>query len=330
MSTAAPAIGLTGREEAWRFTPLKTFGPLLAHAITPEDFDDSVPQPDIVTTIVDRNADVEVIDLVDGENRTIEISESGEIAYRAIHCRVPANASAKATFVFTGTGTCAVHLVTTVESGARLVVNSLQEWSAGAIHLMRHDVLPGRDASIRVGAVTLGGDAVRIDTRVHFDEPGASVELFGLSFGSEQQFQEHRSTVNHNAAHCSSSVVHKTVADGHAHQVWVGDIVIRASGTGADSYELNRNLLLSETARADSVPNLELETGDVVGAGHASATGRFDDEQIFYLQSRGIPPSQARRMVVEGFFAELLDSMELGETADRLLADVHRRLGDDA
>ena len=112
-----------------------------------------------------------------------------------------------------------------------------------------------------------------------------------------------------------------------AHTVWVGDVLIRASALGTDTYELNRNLVLSEGARADSVPNLEIETGRIEGAGHASATGRFDDEQLFYLQSRGIPEALARRLVVVGFFAEVLERIGVPAVTERLLARVEEELG---
>lgn len=88
--------------------------------------------------------------------------------------------------------------------------------------------------------------------------------------------------------------------------MWVGDVLIRAAASGTDTFETNRNLVLTDGARADSVPNLEIETGEIAGAGHASATGRFDDEQLFYLQARGIPEGQARRLIVRGFFGEII------------------------
>nr|HPM52897.1 SufD family Fe-S cluster assembly protein [Rhodoglobus sp.] len=90
---------------------------------------------------------------------------------------------------------------------------------------------------------------------------------------------------------------------------WVGDVLIGREASGTDSYEQNRNLVLSEGTRADSIPNLEIETGDILGAGHASATGRFDDEQLFYLQARGISEAEARRLVVIGFLAEIVQKI---------------------
>ena len=111
-----------------------------------------------------------------------------------------------------------------------------------------------------------------------------------------------------------------------AHTVWVGDVLIRAEATGTDTFEVNRNLVLTDGARADSVPNLEIETGEIVGAGHASATGRFDDEQLFYLRSRGIPEEQARRLVVRGFFGEIIAKIAVPEVRERLTAAIEHEL----
>jgi Fe-S cluster assembly protein SufD len=106
----------------------------------------------------------------------------------------------------------------------------------------------------------------------------------------------------------------------------VGDVLIRANAENTDTYELNRNLVLSDGARADSVPNLEIETGEIAGAGHASATGRFDDEQLFYLQARGIPETEARKLVVRGFFAELIHEIGIPSVEERLLASIEAEL----
>ncbi len=111
-----------------------------------------------------------------------------------------------------------------------------------------------------------------------------------------------------------------------AHTVWVGDVLIRAAATGTDTFETNRNLVLTDGARADSVPNLEIETGEIAGAGHASATGRFDDEQLFYLQARGIPEDQARRLVVRGFFGELISKIAVPAVRERLTDAIEHEL----
>src|SRR5690625_3913806 len=129
-----------------------------------------------------------------------------------------------------------------------------------------------------------------------FDGPGGEVEMFGVYFTDAGQHQEHRLFVDHAVSNCRSDVAYKGALQGEgAHAVWIGDVLIRAAAEGTDTYELNRNLVLTDGARADSVPNLEIETGEIEGAGHASATGRFDDEQVFYLTSRGIPVDEARR-----------------------------------
>jgi Fe-S cluster assembly protein SufD len=123
-------------------------------------------------------------------------------------------------------------------------------------------------------------------------------------------------------------VVYKGALDGEdAHTVWVGDVLIRANAIGTDTYEINRNLVLSGGGRADSVPNLEIETGEIVGACHASTTGRFDDEQLFYLQSRGINEDEARKLVLRGFFEDLLGQIGVPEINDRVRDSIEARLG---
>jgi Fe-S cluster assembly protein SufD len=151
--------------------------------------------------------------------------------------------------------------------------------------------------------------------------------MLGLYFADADQHLEHRLFVDHAVPHCKSNVVYKGALQGEdAHTVWIGDVLIRAAAEGTETFELNRNLVLTDGARADSVPNLEIETGEIVGAGHASATGRFDDEQLFYLQSRGIPEDEARRLVVRGFFADVINKIGIPEVRDRLLAQVEQEL----
>jgi Fe-S cluster assembly protein SufD len=165
---------------------------------------------------------------------------------------------------------------------------------------------------------------------VHFTGPGGSAELLGLYFADAGQHLEHRLFIDHDQPNCRSRVTYKGALQGErAHSVWIGDVLIRAAATGTDTYEENRNLILTDGARADSVPNLEIETGEVRGAGHASTTGRFDDEQLFYLMARGIPEREARRLVVRGFFADIVHRMGVPEVRDRLLAAVERELAQD-
>jgi Fe-S cluster assembly protein SufD len=175
--------------------------------------------------------------------------------------------------------------------------------------------------------VTLGGDLVRITPTVHYAGPGAQAELLGLYFADSGQHLEHRLFIDHDQPNCRSRVTYKGALQGaSAHSVWIGDVLIRADAVGTDTYEENRNLLLTDGARADSVPNLEIETGEVRGAGHASTTGRFDDEQLFYLMARGIGEDEARRLVVRGFFTEIIERIAVPEFRDRLLTAVDQEL----
>ncbi len=190
----------------------------------------------------------------------------------------------------TGDAVLAANVDYVLGDGAKLTVVSVQDWDEKAVHVAQHNALVGRDASFKSVVVTFGGDVVRIHPRVAYAAPGGEAELFGLYFTDAGQHQEHRLLVDHNTPHCKSNVAYKGALQGQdAHAVWIGDVLIQAAAEGTDTYELNRNLVLTDGARVDSVPNLEIETGEIAGAGHASATGRFDDEQLFYLMARGIP-----------------------------------------
>ncbi|MGW2422476.1 Fe-S cluster assembly protein SufD [Streptomyces sp. NPDC001709] len=227
----------------------------------------------------------------------------------------------------TGDAVLAANVDYVLGDGAKLTVVSVQDWDDKAVHVAQHNALVGRDASFKSVVVTFGGDVVRLHPRVEYAGPGGEAELFGLYFTDAGQHQEHRLLVTHNTPHCKSNVVYKGALQGDdAHAVWIGDVLIEAKAEGTDTYEMNRNLVLTDGARVDSVPNLEIETGEIVGAGHASATGRFDDEQLFYLMARGIPQHEARRLVVRGFFAELVQQIGVADIEERLLAKIEEEL----
>ena len=213
------------------------------------------------------------------------------------------------------------------DEGAHLTVVTVHDWAEGSVHASSHRLRIGRDATVKHIAVTLGGDVVRITPDAEFVGEGATVKMLGLYFADAGQHQEQRLFVDHAVPNCVSRVTYKGALQGEgAHTVWVGDVLIRAAAEGTDTYELNRNLVLSDGARADSVPNLEIETGLIEGAGHASATGRFDDEQLFYLRARGIPEPDARRLVVRGFFAELIHEIGVPSVEERLIASIEAEL----
>ena len=238
-------------------------------------------------------------------------------------------ANAKATLIIENTGD---HLIAEdieiiCEPGSNLTIVSLQEWGSQTIHAGRQHAIVEKDATFKSIIVTVGGDLVRLLPTVEFKGQGASAELLGVYFATSGQFFEHRMFVDHLVPNAKSRVNYKgALAGKEAHTVWIGDVFIRAAAEGTDTYELNRNLLLSDGARADSVPNLEIETGEIVGAGHASTTGRFDDEQLFYLMSRGISLESARRLVVRGFFNEIVSEIGNSEIQERLMTRIDGEL----
>lgn len=346
-----------GREEEWRFTPLarlrglhdSTASPdgkvLVGVTAPPECVVETVSRGDArlgsVGTPVDRVAaqawdgfEHATVLTVPRETRLPEpvvVAISGtDVSGAAFgHLLVDVQAHAEAVVVLdhTGSATYADNVEVRVGDAAHLTLVSLQDWDDDAVHLSQHHLQVGRDARVLHVVVTLGGDLVRLVPEAHFVASGGDVELLGAFFTDPGQHHEHRLFVDHDQPHCRSRVAYKGALQGEgAHSVWIGDVLIRAAATGTDTYEVNRNLLLTDGPRADSVPNLEIETGDVAGAGHASVTGRLDGEQLFYLMARGIPETEARRLVVHGFFADLRDRIGVDVVAQRLAVALEREL----
>lgn len=259
----------------------------------------------------------------------ITISVAGHSSsYQKIRITVEHDSSATVVIDHRGGGSHSENVEIEVGQRARLILVSIQDWDNDAAHLGRFHTHVGADASVTQVMATFGGEVVRLVSTVDFDGPGGCVDLLGVFFADAGQHLEHRLFVDHGVPHCRSNALYKGALQGeHAHTVWIGDVLIRANAVGTNTYEINRNLLLSAGARADSVPNLEIETGEISRAGHASATGRFDDEQLFYLQARGIPADVARRLVVRGFFADVLDAVPEDEVRARLWSIVDDEIG---
>jgi Fe-S cluster assembly protein SufD len=257
----------------------------------------------------------------------VRVTGHGGTAYLHLALHAATQSAGVVVLDHRGSGAIAANVEIDLEDASQLTVVSLQDWADDAVHVVTHSARLGRDARLKHVVVTLGGDLVRLNSVTRFTGPGAEVESLGLYFADAGQHQEHRLFVDHAVPHCVSRVTYKGALQGEgAHTVWIGDVLIRAAAEGTDTYELNRNLVLTDGARADSVPNLEIETGEIVGAGHASATGRFDDEQLFYLQSRGIREIEARRLVVRGFFVELVQRIGVPEVEQRLMASIEAEL----
>lgn len=247
----------------------------------------------------------------------------------ALHVIVHAAKGSQATVVLEHNGDAVLseNIEIVVDDEASLTLVSIQEWNTKSIHSSAQFAKLGRNSKFKHVVVSLGGSVVRVTPSAYFDAPGGDVSLFGLYFADAGQYLEHRIFVDHSQPNCKSRVTYKGALQGQkAHTVWVGDVLIRAAAEGTDTYELNRNLLLTDGARADSVPNLEIETGQIQGAGHASASGRFDDEQLFYLQARGIDELEARRLVVRGFLMEIVQQIGISDLEDRLAQAIENEL----
>lgn len=347
----------TGREEAWRFTPLKKLRGLhdlsgktggevkTTFDMAPEFLVESVANTDsrvapqsitadfIAASAIEYAQQVTLAKLpanaVASQPSIITVQGQGLEATSYTRTVIELGAHAEATVVIRHQGevTLADDVEVRLGDGARLTLVSLQLWEDGAVHVGRQHAIVGRDAFFKSVIVTLGGEVVRLSPSVVYAGPGGDVELYGVYFADSQQHLEHRLHVEHGVPRCRSRVTYKGALQGEkARTVWIGDVAIRPEAVGTDTYELNRNLVLTDGAQADSVPNLEIETGEIEGAGHASATGRFDDEQLFYLQARGIPEEEARKLVVRGFFAELVGQIGIPELEEELNQAIDKEL----
>ncbi len=352
-----------GRDELWRFTPLRRLrglhdGTAVRNAsatitvadqpgVTVETVgrdDERLGQGGVPTdrvaaqayssferaTIVTVKRDTEVAHTV---KITIDGPGVDKVAYGHLQIRVEELARAIVVVDLRGSGTYADNVELIVGDAAALGVIWIADWADDMVHVSAHHATLGRDARFGHVNVTLGGDVVRTSANVRFAAPGGEAQLLGTYFADAGQFFESRLLVDHAVPNCKSDVLYKGALQGDpesrkpdAHTVWIGDVLIRAEATGTDTFEVNRNLVLTDGARADSVPNLEIETGEIVGAGHASATGRFDDQQLFYLQARGIPEDQARRLLVRGFFNEIIAKITVPAVRERLTEAIEQEL----
>ena len=348
----------TGREEIWRFTPLKRLRGLHdAAALDGHDYSVDVSADEVV-----RTATVGVDHPARGSSGYVPTdrisARAWDAADKVFLITIPTEAVVETPTVVTLRGTsvasaAAGHLVIEAEpfsqstvvlrhegsavfadnveivlgDGAKLTIVTVQDWADDAVHHTSHHARVGRDATLKHVAVSFGGDLVRLNASVDYAGTGGDVEMLGLYFADAGQHLEHRLFVDHNQPRTVSNVEYKGALQGKgAHIVWIGDVLIRKVAENIKTYEHNRNLMLTDGCRADSVPNLEIETGEIEGAGHASATGRFDDEQLFYLQSRGISDDEARRLVVHGFFADLIRRIGVPDLQEKLLASVEAEL----
>ncbi len=352
-----------GRDEIWRFTPLRRLRGLHdGSAPATGSADITVGEQSGVRVEITRRGDERLgeggvptdrvaaqafsafnsatlvtvaRDTQVGDPIEIVVTGPGEGAVAYGHLQIRAEELAEAVVVIDqrGSGTYADNVEFVVGDAARLTVVWIADWADDAVHVSAQHARLGKDAVLRHVAVTLGGEVVRMSATVRFAAAGGDAELLGLYFADDGQHLESRLLIDHAQPDCKSNVVYKGALQGDpesrrpdAHTVWVGDVLIRPQAAGTDTFESNRNLVLTDGARADSIPNLEIETGEIVGAGHASATGRFDDEQLFYLRSRGIPEEQARRLVVRGFFGEIISKIAVPQIRERLTAAIEHEL----
>jgi Fe-S cluster assembly protein SufD len=344
---------VTGREHEWKLSPVAVFADLTGGELDGSRLEVlSTEAPDVSVSWIGRDdprigtagtpeerasanawssfGEALLVSVTGEGEKVVTVTRDGlGQTPRAAHTIIEAAPNSRGLIVLRGTRDARLteNVEILVGEGANLTVVSLQEWSDDSVHLASHFARISRDAKLKHIVVSLGGRVVRVNPSTHLAEQGGDIEALGLYFSDAGQHLEQQVYVHHDAPHTRSRVTYKGALQGAgARSVWIGDVLIGNAATGTDSYEQNRNLVLTDGTRADSIPNLEIETGDIEGAGHASATGRFDDEQLFYLMARGIREDEARRLVVRGFLTEIVQQIGSPELEERLTAALEAEL----
>jgi Fe-S cluster assembly protein SufD len=213
-----------------------------------------------------------------------------------------------------------------VADAGRLRYASVQDFGPRVWQVAYQASRVGRDTELTSTAIALGGDYARLRTDARLEGRGGSSRLMAVYFGSGSHMHDFRTMQDHAAPQTTSDLLFKGAVADTAKGVYSGLIRVRKEAPGTNAFQTNRNLVLSEGAGAESVPNLEIETNDV-RCSHASAVGPIDEEQRYYLESRGVPPEVAERLIVLGFFNEVLERLPSAPLAARLRERLAVRLG---
>lgn len=338
---------LTGEEEDWRFTPLHCLAGL--HLPDGDDALLTGAAPKVTVTEVD-GVTIETVGRDDKrlgsfmipDDRTsaaawasfsqatvITVADNLEIdtpitvsvegnsmdpAAQHIYVAVGANTHVNLVINQTGKAIVSQNIEFAIGEGANVNVTSVQAWDDETVHIGSQQASLGKDSTFKHVVITYGGSLVRLTPITRFAGEGATTNMYGLYFADAGQHLEHRIFIDHSTDNCTSDALYKGALQGQgARTVWVGDVLIQGNTSGTDSYEKNENLLLTEGAQADSIPNLEIETGIIDSGGHASSVGRFDEQQLFYLMARGIPEPVARKLIVRGFLNEIIQKIGIEE-----------------
>lgn len=346
-----PAV--TGREPEWKLSPVAALRPLIDGALDGSAYSvdatsatgfsfgfhpasevkrgvAGLPEDRAAANAWESTEQVLVVNLEGSLDQTVVLSRSAMgSSPRAAHTVIRVGQNTHATLVVRSSGDAvlAENIEFDLANDSNLHVVFVQDWNPGAVQYAHHLAHVAKGAVLTHISVTLGGDVVVVNPSVQLVGEGGEGHLLGAYFADATQHLEHRVYVHHQGPKTVSRVSYKGALHGAgARTVWIGDVLIGPDAVGTDSYEQNRNLVLSEGTRADSIPNLEIKTGDIEGAGHASATGRFNDEQLFYLQSRGIKELDARRLVVMGFLVEVLSRINDSALVESLTERIRTKL----
>ena len=257
----------------------------------------------------------------------VSATQPGTVSFPVILIDVGRNAEVPVVIVFRsadGEMVVSPQIGGRVDDGGRLRLTTVQAWGPGTVAAGFQRLVLGRDASIRVGEVGLGGRLGRLDFQCDLDGDGSSSDLVGIYFGDGEQVLDYRVVVNHRGKNTSSEVTLKGAVEDSSESVFTGLHKIWPDATNTSTFETNRNLVLSENAKAHSVPNLEILCDDVV-CGHGSTVGPLETDHLYYLQSRGLNKDRAERVLLRGFFEEMIGRLPAPQLAPSIRHAVNEK-----
>lgn len=260
----------------------------------------------------------------------VQATQVGAIGFPSITVRLGDDAEAAVLVLFRSSDGAVVqnpHVVLEVGDAARLRYTTAQVTGREAVSVTHQRVRIGRDATARLGEVGLGGRLARVDLGIDLIGAGASTDVVGLYFGEHSQVLDYRMVMNHIGRNTSSDVFLKGAVEDESQSVFTGLLRIERDAIRSSAFETNRNLVLSPGAKAHSVPNLEILCDDIM-CGHGSSVGPLEEEHLYYLQSRGLSKARAERVLIRGFFSEVIDRLPSPRLAEPIRKVVYRRFSE--
>lgn len=262
------------------------------------------------------------------EEIRIRISSNNKISLKMQNIVINALQGSKSTIILEHEGSSSLYqnIEINVRENACLTLISIQKWNSDSIHLNYDYINIFKNAHFKHIIISLSGKMIKAIPSVLFHDSGGKVKLVGMYLNKDFEYKEHKIFIKHNHPSCISKVNYKGFLKGkNSKAVWIGNVYIDKNAKHTNTYQINKNLVFNSKAQFESIPNLEIQTGKIIQAGHATSTFNFDLEHLFYLQSRGISLNEAYRLIIYGFFKEIIDYIDQKSLKKKILSFVKNK-----